>query len=124
MRTATTLWWGQGYRGGGRGIVTLFNSWCSTYPRNDRGIAPCKRNGPQYVPNKEIRPQTDIAELLDQLARLLEHGDYSATRLVSEQRDRLMRALGGQLPAIESAIAQFDFESALRRLEAARDTAD
>lgn len=52
------------------------------------------------------------------------HGDYSATRLVSEQRDRLLRALGGQLPAIESAIAQFDFESALRRLEAARDTAD
>ncbi len=79
------------------------------------------------LPDADAEPQASAqarAELLDQLARLLEHGDYSATRLVSEQRDRLLRALGGQLPAIESAIAQFDFESALRRLEAARETAD
>ena len=60
------------------------------------------------LPDADAEPQESAqarAELLDQLARLLEHGDYSATRLVSEQRDRLLRALGGQLPAIESAHA-------------------
>ena len=67
-----------------------------------------------------MAPPVQDDALLDRLASLLEHGDFSVTRLVTEQQRALSAALGAHLPVIESAIAQFDFESALRRLEAVR----
>ncbi|WP_018230849.1 response regulator [Methyloversatilis universalis] len=80
--------------------------------------------GPEETGVSQQASSRANVELLDRLARLLEHGDYAATRLVAEERAGLLRALGAQLPVIESAIAQFDFESALRRLEAARGEAN
>jgi len=55
--------------------------------------------------------------LLNELSRLLAHGDVSIQEIVRRESDALRGTLGTQFPSFETMIQSFDFEAALQLLE-------
>lgn len=71
---------------------------------------------------QEIVPVTfdtsNVSEILEQLCELLLHDDYEAGDMVAENREVLCVTLGADVfTKVESAIKQFDFETALQWLK-------
>jgi two-component system, sensor histidine kinase and response regulator len=74
--------------------------------------APGETSAPGALTAAQISPK-ERAELLENLARLLEHNDLAAQTLLEEQSSALVAALGDDLPAVRTLIGEFEFEKAL-----------